>query len=364
MLFRSKIGIDEEGRKYQDKIVKKTGKVYRYYLDEGKIPEDVWQIQSIQSQSEERLRYPTQKPELLLERIIKASTDKGDLVADFFCGCGTTIAVAEKLNRNWIGVDISHLAIRLIINERLINTYGREIRKSFEVDGFPEDIASAKELATGTKKGRLKFEGWIIEVMLHGVLNTQRNRTGFDGYLTFDNHGFNPYLDISANTIIDGERIDISIIGMIDNPVLTFTSEHGFSQSDILELLTWRKKFEEQDLSSTEIGTQASDIVFSWFGNQLDRNILELSGLNRLSILENVDLHGTTGLLTAGKDFSISAPLTDNISINYAYRRSFGLVDSYHSLGVELRLNRNLSLVGNIDRSGYMHIKYRLRYAY
>ena len=185
-----------------------------------------------------------------------------------------------------------------------------------------------------------------------------------DGYLTFDNHGFNPYLDISANTIIDGERIDISIIGLINNPVLTFTSEHGFSQSDILELLTWRKKFEEQDLSSTEIGTQASDIVFSWFGNQLDRNILELSGLNRLSILENVDLHGTTGLLTAGKDFSISAPLTDNISINYAYRRSFGLVDSYHSLGVELRLNRNLSLVGNIDRSGYMHIKYRLRYAY
>lgn len=184
------------------------------------------------------------------------------------------------------------------------------------------------------------------------------------GYLTFDNHGFNPYLDITANTIIDGERIDISILGLIDNPILTFTSERGFSQSDILELLTWRKRFEDQELSSTEIGTQATDIVFSWFGSLLDRNILELSGLNRLGILENVDVHGTTGLLTAGKDFSISAPLTDNVSINYAYRRSFGLIDSYHSLGVELRLNRNLSLVGNIDRSGYMHIKYRLRYAY
>jgi hypothetical protein len=182
-----------------------------------------------------------------------------------------------------------------------------------------------------------------------------------NGYLTFDNHGFNPYLDISANTIIDGERIDISIIGLIDNPVLTFTSERGFSQSDILELLTWRKKFEEQELSSTEIGTQATDIAISWFGSQLDRNIMELSGLNRIGILENVDVQG---LITAGKDFSISAPLTDNVSINYAYRRSFGLIDSYHSLGVELRLNRNLSLVGNIDRSGYMHIKYRLRYAY
>jgi hypothetical protein len=185
-----------------------------------------------------------------------------------------------------------------------------------------------------------------------------------DGYLTFDNHGFNPYLDITANTIIDGERIDISIVGLIDNPILTFTSESGFSQSDILELLTWRKRFEEQELSSTEIGTQATDIAISWFGSQLDRNIMELSGLNRLSILENVDVHGTTGLLTVGKDFSISAPLTDNVSINYAYRRSFGLIDSYHSLGVELRLNRNLSIVGNIDRSGYMHVKYRLRYAY
>lgn len=185
-----------------------------------------------------------------------------------------------------------------------------------------------------------------------------------DGYLTFDNHGFNPYLDITANTIIDGERIDISIIGLIDNPRLTLTSQRGFSQSDILELLTWRKKFEEQEFSSIGLGTQATDIVLSWFGSQLDRNILELSGLNLIGILENVDIHGTTGLLTAGKDFTISAPLTDNIALNYAYRRSFGLIDSYHSLGVELRLNRNLSLVGNIDRSGYMHIKYRLRYAY
>ncbi len=185
-----------------------------------------------------------------------------------------------------------------------------------------------------------------------------------EGYLTFDNHGFNPYLDISANTTIDGERIEINIIGLIDNSVLTFTSESGFSQSDILELLTWRKRFEDQKFSSTEIGYQASDIVFSWFGSQLDKNILKLSGLNRLSILENVDIHGTTGLLTAGKDFSISAPLTDNVSVNYAYRRSFGLLDSYHSLGIELRLNRNLSLVGNIDRSGYMHVKYRLRYTY
>jgi autotransporter translocation and assembly factor TamB len=185
-----------------------------------------------------------------------------------------------------------------------------------------------------------------------------------DGYLTFDNRGFNPYLDISAYTIIDGERIDISIVGELDNPLLTFTSESGFSQSDILELLTWRRRFEEQEISSTGIGYQASDLVLSWFGSQLDKNIFKMSGLDRLGILENVDVRGTSGLITAEEDFSISAPLTEKVAINYAYRRSFGITDSYHSLGVELRLNRNLSLVGNIDRSGYMHVKYRLRYAY
>ena len=154
------------------------------------------------------------------------------------------------------------------------------------------------------------------------------------------------------------------IFGYIDNPTLTFSSESGFSQSDILELLTWRKRFEEQELTSTEIGNQASDLVIAWFGSQLDKNILQLSGLDRLGILENADVRGTSGLITAEEDFSISAPLTDNMAINYAYRRSFGVRESYHSLGLEVRLNRFLSLIGNVDRSGYMHVKYRLRYTY
>lgn len=185
-----------------------------------------------------------------------------------------------------------------------------------------------------------------------------------DGHLTFDGRGFNPYLDISANTEIDNERIDITVVGELDNPVLTFSSESGFSQSDILELLTWRKRFEDQEISSTQLGYQASDVVLSWFGNQLDKNIIKMSGLDRLGILEDVDVRGTTGLITAEEDFSISAPLTDNVDINYAYRRSFGITDFNYSLGVEVRLNRNLSIVGNIDRSGYMHVKYRLRYSY
>jgi site-specific DNA-methyltransferase (adenine-specific) len=82
-------------------------------------------------------------------------------------------------------VDISHLAVKLI-TKRLMDAYGIGVRKTFEIFGFPQDIASAKELATATRKGRLKFEEWIIEVMLHGVLNEKKNQTGFDGYLTLD----------------------------------------------------------------------------------------------------------------------------------------------------------------------------------
>ena len=96
----------QQGRIIQTKL----GTVPRYkrYLDETKgIPlQDLWiDIQPISSQAKERLGYPTQKPEALLERIIKASSNEGDVILDAYCGCGTTIAVAEKLNRSWIGVD-------------------------------------------------------------------------------------------------------------------------------------------------------------------------------------------------------------------------------------------------------------------
>ncbi len=158
-------------------------------IKKGKQISNVWiDIQNVAGGSNERLGFPTQKPIALMERIINASSNEGELVADFFCGCGTTIAAAEKLKRKWLGVDISHLAIKLN-TKRLMDAYGTEIRKTFEIFGFPRDIASAHELAEGTKKGRMKFEEWIIEVMLHGVLNPRKTQTGFDGYLTFDVQG-------------------------------------------------------------------------------------------------------------------------------------------------------------------------------
>jgi hypothetical protein len=105
-------------------------------------------------------------------------------IADFFCGCGTTISVAQKLNRKWLGVDISHLAIKLI-TKRLADTYGDDIEKTFEIHGFPKDIDSARELANNVRGGRLEFEDWIIEVLLHGITNERRNEMGYDGYRTF-----------------------------------------------------------------------------------------------------------------------------------------------------------------------------------
>ena len=105
--FGGRIGKDSNGRPYQDKIVRATGKVYRYYLDEPKIPEDWWtDINSLQSGVKERTGYPTQKPLALYERVIKASSNKDDVVLDPFSGCATTCVAAERLNRQWVGIDI------------------------------------------------------------------------------------------------------------------------------------------------------------------------------------------------------------------------------------------------------------------
>lgn len=180
--------LDDEGRLH---FTKQGGIRLKRYLDElpGLPLQDVvTDIPPINSQAKERLGYPTQKPEVLLERIIKTSSNEGDLVADFFCGCGTTIAVAQKLNRQWFGVDISHLAIKLIV-KRLQDTYDTKyeaIRQTFEIHGIPKDIASARELAAYTHKGRLKFQDWVIEFMLSGVSNPKKTADGgWDGHMTF-----------------------------------------------------------------------------------------------------------------------------------------------------------------------------------
>lgn len=170
--FGGKIGVDSKGRRYQDKLVKKTGKYYRYYLDAPKIPEDWWtDINSIQSQSAERLGYPTQKPEALLERIIKASSRKGDLVLDPFCGCGTALAVAQRLERKWVGVDISPTAVR-VIRQRLAKIGAPAI----ESIGLPTTIAELRALKP------FEFQNWVIREKFNGTVGPKGSDKGIDGY--------------------------------------------------------------------------------------------------------------------------------------------------------------------------------------
>ncbi|MCL1880690.1 MAG: restriction endonuclease [Oscillospiraceae bacterium] len=110
----------------------------------------------------EKLGYPTQKPLVLLERIVKASSNEGDVVLDCFCGCGTTVSAAQKLNRKWIGIDITYQSISLI-KKRLTETYGKDIMKSVKIGGIPKDLESAKALATKEDdRLRKEFEKWAI----------------------------------------------------------------------------------------------------------------------------------------------------------------------------------------------------------
>jgi DNA modification methylase len=122
------------GYQTSGKGVKIGGKIY-LPNELGKIPEDWWDIPAIPPMSKERIGYPTQKPEALLERIIKAATNEGDLVADFFCGSGTTLAVAEKLGRKWIGADLGRFAVHAT-RKRLISVQREASKKSIPFRSF------------------------------------------------------------------------------------------------------------------------------------------------------------------------------------------------------------------------------------
>ncbi len=155
------------------------------YLDEqpGEKATNLWEdIPPINSQAQERLGYPTQKPEALLERIIKASSNEGDVVLDPFCGCGTTVQVAQRLNRRWIGIDITHLAIGLI-KKRLSDAFGPQIRDTYEVIGEPTDFAGAERLATEDK---YQFQWWALgQVGARPAEQKKGADRGIDGRLYF-----------------------------------------------------------------------------------------------------------------------------------------------------------------------------------
>ena len=155
------------------------------YLDEqrGRPLGDVWtDIPPINSQAAERLGYPTQKPERLLERIIRVATSEGDLVLDPFCGCGTAVAVAHRLNRAWIGIDVTHLAISLI-KHRLYSAFGDSVKETCEIVGEPVDVQGALALA---EQDPYQFQWWALGLV--GARPAEQKRgadKGIDGRLFF-----------------------------------------------------------------------------------------------------------------------------------------------------------------------------------
>jgi site-specific DNA-methyltransferase (adenine-specific) len=181
---------------------------YKRYLDEmqGTPITSVWtDIPPINSQAQERLGYPTQKPVALLERIIAASSNEGDVVLDPFCGCGTTIHAAQKLSRRWIGIDITHLAIALV--ERRLREAFPGI--SYEVHGVPKDIAGARDLA---ERDKHQFQMWITATI--GAQPYKGGRRGMDrgidGYLHFRDVDKKPQFAIVS--VKGGENINSAMI--------------------------------------------------------------------------------------------------------------------------------------------------------
>ncbi|WP_423487933.1 DNA methyltransferase [Mycobacteroides sp. PCS013] len=173
---------------YKDGIVVQTapGRVpqMKRYLSEqrGRPLGDVWtDIPPINSRAAERLGYPTQKPLALLDRLIKLTTEPGDVVLDPFCGCGTTVDAAQRLGRQWIGIDVTQLAID-VITTRLGYTFGKDVFKDIKVTGIPKDLRGARALFDLSP---LEFETWAVT-----MINAEANRKqvadkGVDGVARF-----------------------------------------------------------------------------------------------------------------------------------------------------------------------------------
>lgn len=231
--------LDKEGRIYYTR--NGIARIKRY-LDEsdGMPAQDVWNdIQALRSwHKDERLDYPTQKPESLLDRIIEASSNAGDVVLDPFCGCGTAIASAQRLGRNWIGIDITHLAIGLI-KSRLRDRFGDDISKSYKVIGEPTDLKGAEELA---KEDPYQFQWWALGLV--GARRAEEKKgadKGIDGRLIFHDEGLGGkrkqvILSVKAGKlhahhvrdlrgVIDREKAEIGVLISMDEPTQQMRTE-------------------------------------------------------------------------------------------------------------------------------------------
>jgi DNA modification methylase len=253
---------------------------YKYYLEDapGVLCQDIWAYQPgtegcvyglpeqgidqdvkwLSTKDKERLGYPTQKPEGLLNRIINSSSKEGDVVLDPFCGCGTTIASAQKLKRQWIGIDVTWLAIDKV-EKRLRESYGNKIKKTYYVKGQPVDVASARALA---KKNKKEFEIWAISL----VQAAQREHDGgVDGLLSIPEskkintkvivqvkggENLNPGMVRDLMGTIEKEKAAIGLLITLEEP--TVGMNEIASHSEYYESPIWHKKFHRIQIRTIE----------------------------------------------------------------------------------------------------------------
>ncbi len=213
----------------------------KQYLDEmqGNVISTVWtDIPPINSQAKERLGYPTQKPEVLLERILRASCNEGDIVLDPFCGCGTSITVAERLHRRWIGLDITHLAISLM-RHRLNDAFSTDL-SPYEVIGDPKDLSSANALAL---EDRYQFQWWALSLIDARPVHYKKGADhGIDGVIHFfdDNSGRAKKAIVQVKSghvkvgdvrdlkgVVDREKAELGFFITLENPTSPMLKEAG-----------------------------------------------------------------------------------------------------------------------------------------
>lgn len=220
--FETMSKLDTEGRIWYPSDTSKRPR-YKRFLEEtsGTLLGNVWtDIPPINSQASERLGYPTQKPLALLERILNASCPEDGVVLDPFCGCGTAIHAAQRLEKQWIGIDITHLAIA-VIEERL----GRHFPGiRFETHGTPRDIDAAKDLA---KRDKYEFQYWVCHLL--GAQPYQNKKKGadggIDGIIYFKDVG-----NVHKKAIISvkgGENVGVSMIRDLCHVVAREKAEIG-----------------------------------------------------------------------------------------------------------------------------------------
>ncbi len=194
----------------------------KVYLDEkpGKAADSIWDdILRVGNTSAERLGYPTQKPVALLERIINASSNPGDVVLDPFCGCGTTVHAAQKLGRAWIGIDVTHLAIGLIEN-RLLDAFPGV---QFTVHGTPMDVDAARDFFDRDDKTKKEFEKWAV-TRLHFVPQDKKGADGgIDGVKWFGvNEEFKAVVSVKG-----GMKLGVEMVRSLDAVVTAQGAQVG-----------------------------------------------------------------------------------------------------------------------------------------